>query len=73
MSKLKDLDYINKAITKPGWKTDKFTKYIKFRNRSYDPQGLYIYFSNGTSLYEKGYVPVDDEILESEGWIYYDG
>lgn len=66
--KFKELDYINNKITKPGWKTPKLTRYIKWVKRPYDPIGLYVYDSRENSLHERGYVELDEELLESEGW-----
>lgn len=72
MTKFKDLDYMNSKISKPGWKTDTATRYIKWVKKSYDPEGLYVYDSYDNRLHERGYVILDDQLLESEGWEEYD-
>lgn len=68
--KLKDTDYKNKKISKPGWITDKVTQYLQWRERPYDGiSTLFVYKSYDNRLHEKGYAILDEELLESEGWI----
>lgn len=74
MSRLKDLDYKNKNITKPGWRTPNKTRFLWWREPSGgDPIGLYVCESYDNTLYIKGFVyDLDDKIMESEGWEEYE-